>query len=150
MWRISSGLIPHVDLQLFPPNYDNSIHLSLYAAFSRVGKLGRNCIFFYLVLWPIFWLGCLFFWNWAAGVACIFLRLVVCQLVHLLLFSPILKAVFSPLFNSLAHFLIGSFIFLELSWNGIFLILKWKADRPAAYILPGILVMEILKITPGT
>ena len=31
-----------------------------------------------------------------AGVACIFLRLVVCQLLHLLLFSPILKAVFSP------------------------------------------------------
>ena len=28
--------------------------------------------------------------------SCIFLRLVVCQLLHLLLFSPILKAVFSP------------------------------------------------------
>ena len=39
----------------------------------------------------------LFFWYWAAGVACIFLRLVVCQLLHLL-FSPILKAVFSPSF----------------------------------------------------
>ena len=38
----------------------------------------------------------LFFWNWAIGVACIFLRLVVCQLLHLLLFSPILKSVFSP------------------------------------------------------
>ena len=36
-----------------------------------------------------------FFWNWAIGVACIFLRLVVCQLLHLLLFSPILKVVFS-------------------------------------------------------
>ena len=47
----------------------------------------------YLVLWPIFWLGHLFFWNWAAGVSCIFLRLVVCQLLHLLLFSLILKAV---------------------------------------------------------
>ena len=48
-----------------------------------------------LVLGPIFWLGHLFFWNWAVGVACIFLRLVVCQLLHLL-FSRILKAVFSP------------------------------------------------------
>ena len=34
-----------------------------------------------------FWLGHLFFWNWAAYVACIFLRLVVSQLLHLLLFS---------------------------------------------------------------
>ena len=25
-----------------------------------------------LVLWPIFWLGHLFFWSWAGGVACIF------------------------------------------------------------------------------
>ena len=49
----------------------------------------------YLVLWPIFWLGRLFFCAWATGVACIFLRLV-CQLLHLLLFSPIPKAVFSP------------------------------------------------------
>ena len=48
-----------------------------------------------LVLWPVFWLGHLFFWDWAAGVACIFLRLILCQLLHLLLFSPILKAVFS-------------------------------------------------------
>ena len=43
-----------------------------------------------------FLLGRLFFWNWAAGVACIFLRLILCHLLHLLSFSPILKAVFSP------------------------------------------------------
>ena len=60
---------------------------------SHLYVLWRNV---YLVLWPIFWLGCLFFWNWAVGVACIFLRLIICQLLHLLLFSPILKAVFSP------------------------------------------------------
>ena len=47
---------------------------------------------------PSLWLVFSFFKSvfWAAGVACIFLRLVVCQLLHLLLFSPILKAVFSP------------------------------------------------------
>ena len=50
-----------------------------------------------LILWPIFWLGHLFFWNWASGVACIFLRLILCQLLHLLLFSPILKAIFFTL-----------------------------------------------------
>ena len=49
-----------------------------------------------LVLWPNFWLSHLFFWNWATGGACIFLRLIPCQLLRLLLFSPILKAVFSP------------------------------------------------------
>ena len=43
-----------------------------------------------------FLIGSFIFWNWAAGVACIFLRLIICQLLHLLLFSPILKAVFSP------------------------------------------------------
>ena len=32
--------------------------------------------------------------SWWA--ACIFLRLILCQLLHLLLFSPILKAIFSP------------------------------------------------------
>jgi len=53
----------------------------------------EKCLFSSLA---IFWLGHLFFWNWAAGVACIFLRLILCQLLHLLLFSAILKAVFSP------------------------------------------------------
>ena len=32
--------------------------------------------------------------------ACIFLRLILCQLLHLLLFSPVLKAVFSPVIVS--------------------------------------------------
>ena len=38
-----------------------------------------------LALWPISWLGHLFFWDWAAGVACIFLRLILCLLLRLLL-----------------------------------------------------------------
>ena len=37
-----------------------------------------------------------FFWNWAVWAACVFLKLILCQLLHLLLFSLILKAVFSP------------------------------------------------------
>ena len=41
-----------------------------------------------LVLWPLFWMGHLFFWNWLAGAACIFLRLIICQLLCLLFFFP--------------------------------------------------------------
>ena len=57
------------------------------------------CVFggnVYLVLWPTFWLGCLFFWYWASWATCIFWRLILCQLFHLLLCSPILKVAFSP------------------------------------------------------
>ena len=43
-----------------------------------------------------FLIGCSFFWYWAAWGTCIFWRLILCQLFHLLLFSHILKAVFSP------------------------------------------------------
>ena len=39
---------------------------------------------------PTFWLGCLFFWYWAVWGACIFLKLILCQLFHLLLFSLII------------------------------------------------------------
>ena len=65
----------------------------LFMRYPSVYLLWRNVC---LALWPIFWLGRLFFWNWAAGAVCIFLRLILRPLLHLLLFSPILKAVFSP------------------------------------------------------
>ena len=49
-----------------------------------------------LGLFPTFWLGCLFFWHWVVWAACIFWKLIFCQLFHLLLFFPILRVVFSP------------------------------------------------------
>ena len=48
----------------------------------------------------IFWLGC-FFWYWAAWVAFIFWRSILCQLFHLLLFSPILRIVFHLVYDFL-------------------------------------------------
>ena len=45
---------------------------------------------------PTFWLGCLFFWHCVVWAACIFWKLILCQLFHLLLFSPTVRVVFSP------------------------------------------------------
>ena len=42
-----------------------------------------------------FWLGYWFFWYWAASAACIFWKLILCQLLCLQIFSPILRVVFS-------------------------------------------------------
>ena len=38
----------------------------------------------------------LFFWHWVVWAACIFWKLILCQLFHLLLFSPILRVVILP------------------------------------------------------
>ena len=42
-----------------------------------------------------FWLGCLRFWYWATWAICIFWRLILCQLLHLQIFSSLLRPVFS-------------------------------------------------------
>ena len=41
-----------------------------------------------------FWLGCLFFWYWAPWAVCIFWRLILCLLLCLQIFCPILRVVF--------------------------------------------------------
>ena len=84
-------MVPHCGFDL--SFSDNEWYWASFHVFVSHLCLWRNVC---LVLWPIFWLSRLFFWNWAAGVACIFLRFILGQLLHLLLFSPILKAVFSP------------------------------------------------------
>ena len=66
-------------------------HLFMCLLAIRVCLLWRNVS---LGLPPIFGLG-LFFWYWAAWADCIFWRLILCQLLHLQIFSSILRVVFS-------------------------------------------------------
>ena len=64
------------------------------------------------------------FWYWLAWTVCIFLRLILCQLLHLLLLSPILKAIFTLLILSFvvqkllslirSHLFIFAFIYITL------------------------------------
>ena len=50
---------------------------------------------------PHFLIGLFFKWYWLVWAACIFWKLILCQLFHLLLFSPILRVVFSPCYSLL-------------------------------------------------
>ena len=64
-----------------------------------------------LGLFPTFWLGWLFFWHWVVWAACIFWKLILCQLFYLLLFSPILRVVLTS-----RCFLLNSF-YVRDSWG---------------------------------
>ena len=68
-------------------------HLFMYLLAICMSSL-EKCLFRFF--FPTFWLGCLFPWYWVEFVASISWKLILCQLFHFPLFSPILRAVFSP------------------------------------------------------
>ena len=83
-------------------------------------------------LWPIFWLGCLYFCYWAAWAVCIFWRLIPCRMLHLRIFSPILWLVFALVMVSFAvqkllSLISVPFIYL-FSFIYLFIFLPWETD----------------------
>ena len=73
-----------------------------------------------LGLLTIFWLGCLFFWHWAAGALCRFWRLTPCQSFDLQIFSHILWL----LFFFMVSFAVQNFLSLIRSHLFIFVFIS--------------------------
>ena len=93
--------------RLFVAGHYSWCEMMLYCSFDLHFSDNERCWAFQLFishLWrhvclgllPTFWLGCSFFWYWAARAARIMWRLILGQLFYLLLFSPILRDAFSP------------------------------------------------------
>ena len=86
------------------------------------------------VLWPIFWLCRLLFWNWAAGVASVFLRLILSVALFVIIFSHSEGCLFTLLIVSFvvqkllilirSHLFIFAFI-SNILWGGSERILLW-------------------------
>ena len=86
------GVISHCSFDLHFSNNEwcwASFHVLLAIHMSSLEK----CLF---RSFAHFWLGCLLFWHSVVWGTCIFWKLILCQLFHLILFSPILRVVFSP------------------------------------------------------
>ena len=69
-------------------------HMSISHLYVFIGEVS-------LGLLPTFSLGCLLFCYWVISAACIFWKLILCQLSHLPLFSPILKLAFHLVYSFL-------------------------------------------------
>ena len=73
-WRV---MVPHCGFDLHFLIMSDVEHFFKCFLAICISSLENVC----LVLWPIFWLGHLFFWSWSGGVAYIFLRLIPCCFV---------------------------------------------------------------------
>ena len=107
-----------------------------------------------LDLSSIFWFGCLLVWYWAVWAACIFWRLILCQLFHLQIFLwglPFHLAYSFPLLCKAFKFnyftFISVFIFIILG-GGSKSILQWFMSKS---VLPmfSVRVLEYLALHLG-
>ena len=94
-------VISHCSFDLHSLIMSDIEHLFMCLLAICMSSLGK-CLF---RSFPTFWLGCLFFWYWAVWTTCIFWKLILCQLFHLLLFSLIILLWFMsssvrPMFSS--------------------------------------------------
>ena len=108
----------------------------------------------YLGLLPIFWLGCLFSWDWASWTVCEFWRSVPCQLHHLQIFSSLLWVAFlfivffavQKLLSLIrSHLLIFVFISVTLG-DGSEQILLWFMSKSVLLLFSSVLYYPVLHL----
>ena len=80
-------MIPYCDFDLHFSIISDVEHLFICLLASCVSSLGKKNV--YIVLWPIFWLSCLFFWYWVIWAICIFWKLIPWWLHHSQIFPTI-------------------------------------------------------------
>ena len=134
-------VIPHCSFDVHISNNELSWVFFSCVYWPSVCLLWKNvCLGFR----PIFWLGYLFFWQWTAWTACVFWRLIFCQLSHLQYYFPFRRLSFHFVYSFLCCtkvFKLNSipfkkiFVFISITLGGgSKRILLWFMSKCSAYV----------------